>query len=198
MLSLMVHLFGGSVFGLLSRAIDRILPQASLRPVQAVKSDTIRLEAAQPTAAPPAIAKPKPKPPPAPPAARVAPRIVPVPVNPQHELAHITINAPRQNAPSRGQGIAELPQPTPAAPAAPKERYYSESQVAQMNGDFAKAISESHQTLADANAAMQTAPVVTTKRVSMHFNGIHEGLNPGDGVITAIKVERIGDTQDTY
>jgi hypothetical protein len=26
----------------------------------------------------------------------------------------------------------------------------------------------------------------------MHFNGIHEGMNPGDGIISYIKRERIG------
>jgi hypothetical protein len=192
MLSLMAHLFGGSVFGLLSRAINRIVPLASRQAPPAVKSDIIRLERPAPTAAPVAIAKPHPNPPP-PPAPRVAPRVVPAPAPESHEIVHITVNAPRQTAPSRHQGVAEVPDTVPpAAPPEPQRQYYSQDQVEQMNGDFAKAIAESHQTLADANAAMATTPVVTTRHFAMHFNGIHEGLNPGDGVITALKEQRIG------
>ena len=198
MLSLMVHLAGGSLYGLLTRVINRVMPQLASKQSQPVpKSDIIRLEKAQPTAAPVAAAKPQPKPPPPPPPApHVEPHPIVAPVEEHHELAHITVHAPRQTAPSRGEGVAEIPHVVrpAAAPKTPKQPYYSEDQIAQMNGAFAQSISSSHQTLAQANAAMDTAPTMTTKHFEMHFNGIHEGMNPGDGIITYIKYERRGDT----
>jgi len=190
MLSLMVHLAGGSLYGLFAHAVIKALPQlASLQTPPLPRADTIVLEKAQPVARPVAVAKPLPKPPPPPPP---APRVEPVPIvapaQHPHELAHITIHAPRQYAPSRGQGRAEIPHEVlpPAAPNVPKQQYYSENQLAQLNGQFEQSIAESHQTLAQANAAMDTAPVISNKHFQMNFNGIHEGMNPGDGIISVV------------
>ncbi len=199
MLSLMVHLAGGSLYGLLARVIDKALPHlASKRSTDVSRSDIIRLEKVQPAAKPIAVAPPIPKPPPPPPPVpRVRPQPIVAPAEHPHELAHITVHAPRQYAPSRGVSPAEPPQHTvlpPAAPRAPKQPYYSDAQIAAMNGAFAQSISSSHQTLQQANAAVETAPVITQKHYQMSFNGIHEGMNPGDGIITYTKFERHGDT----
>jgi hypothetical protein len=189
MLSLMVHLAGGSLYGLISRAVIKELPQfASLRTPDLPKSDVIRLEKAQQTPAPVAAAKPHPKPPaPPPPVPHVAQQLIPAPVEQQHELAHVVIHAPRQTAPSRGEGFAEIPHVIrPAAgPKVPKHQVYSTDQIADMTGAFAKAIADSHQTVAQANAAVQSAPE-TMKHVQMAFTGIHEGMNPGDGIINVV------------
>lgn len=193
-LSLMVHLFGGSLWGLFERTVDRMIPKpwASLREPLVGKIDKIEIEKPTPQHA---AARPKPPAPP-PPVPHVAPVPVPAPVLQHHELAHITVHAPRQTAPSIGEGVAEMPHVVrPAAgPSSRPHQYYSESQLAKMNGDFEKAISDSHQTLAQANAAVQTVPVATIKHYQMEFAGIHEGMNPGDGIIRYIKKQRIGDT----
>jgi hypothetical protein len=194
MVSLMIHLFSGSVFELLSRAVDRLMPQLASHQEPAVaKSDIVRLEKAQPASR---VAAVHPHPPPPPPARHLAERPIPAPVEQRPELAHITVHVPRQTAASHGEGAVELPHVVSPAvgPRVSPRPYYSQDQLDQMTGTFAQTIAQAHQTLAEANAAMQTAPVVTTKHYEMHFNGIHEGMNPGDGIIEAIKVERIGDT----
>jgi hypothetical protein len=200
MLSLMVHLAGGSLYGLISRAVVKVLPQwASLQTPVLPKSDVIRLEKVQPKAAPVALAKPLPKPPPPPPPVpRVEPQPIVAPVEMQHELAHIKKFAPRQTAPSHGGSVALMPhvtRPAAAPQTTQKQTYYSENQIAQMNGAFEQSISSSHQTLAQANSAMDTAPVMKQQHFQMNFNGIHEGMNPGDGIISVVGVgERKGDT----
>jgi hypothetical protein len=201
MLSLMVHLAGGSLYGLLARAITQVMPALNSKQSQtALKSDIIRLE--KPEVKPAVIAvapkKPLPKPPPPPPPApRIEPQRVIAPVENHHEIAHIVVHAPRQTAPSRGEGVAEMPHVVKpaAAPPVPKQQYYSENQLAQLNGQFQQAIDSSHQTAQQANQAMATAPQVTTRHYQMQFNGIHEGMNPGDGIISVVGVgERRGDT----
>ena len=198
MLSLMVHLTGGSIYGILARAAVKALPQlASLQAVPAPHADVIRLEKALPQQQQAARAKPHPKPPPPPPAPLTAAQPIVAPAEVHHELAHLTTHAPRQPAPSHGQSLAELPrqiQPPAAPPQQPRSQYYSDQQLAQLSGQFQQSIAQSHQTLAQANAAMDTAPVITTKHFQMNFNGIHEGMNPGDGIITPIHWERRGNT----
>lgn len=192
-LSLLIHLVGGSLFGLLSRAINRTIPQGRLRAPDVTKADIIHLEKAPP----PPVARRRPPPPP--PAPILAPRPIPAPRLVLPELFHESRRAPHMPAPSRGTGaLAEPHVVSPAAgPSAAPKRYYSDEQLAQMNATFAQTIA-THQTLAQVNAAMQTAPVVTTKHFEMHYNGIHEGLNPGDGIIEPTKVERRGNTMWYY
>jgi hypothetical protein len=191
MLSLMVHLVGGSLYGLISRAVIKVLPQfASLRAPTLPRSDIITLERAQRSPAPVAVARPHPKlPAPPPPVPHVAQKPVPTAVTERHEIARIVIHAPRQSAPSRNEGATEIPRVVrPAAgPRVPPHETYSDQQLTDMSQQFEKAIADSHQTLAEANAAVQSAPVTTIKHVQIAFNGIHEGLNPGDGLITVIK-----------
>jgi hypothetical protein len=193
MLSLMVHLAGGSLYGLVSRAVVKALPQlASLQTPPLPKSDIIRLEKAQPTAAPVVASKPFPKPvpraAPPPPVPRVAPVPLVAPAEQQHEIVHITKFAPHRQAQSHGPSVAIVPNvPHPAvAPPAQKQPYLSDDRTAQMNSAFEQAIAASHQTVQQANAAMNTTPVVTKTHMHMNFNGIHEGMNPGDGIITII------------
>ena len=191
MFSLMVHLAGGSLYGLLARYVVQALPQlARLQTPDLPKSDVITLEKAQPEQPKPqAVAKPIPKPPPPPPPQpRVKPVVIVAPPEVHHELAHITPHAPRQTAPAQGHSVALAPRTAlpPSAPQAPKSQYYSQEQLDQLNGSFEKSIAASHQTLAQANAAMNTAPQMTTKHYQMQFNGIHEGMNPGDGIISTI------------
>jgi hypothetical protein len=204
MISLMVHLAGGSLYGLFARAVVKVLPQlASLQSPQLPKSDIIRLEKAQPEDRPvTAAAKPVHKqPPPPPPAPRVLPVPIVAPVEQHHEIAHLTVHAPRQTVPSRGAGYVEQPHVVrPAAgPPEPKKPQYSQDQLDSLNGQFSQAIAASHQSLAQANAAMASAPTVTTKHFQMSFNGIHEGMNPGDGIISIIGVgKRVGNVVYYY
>ena len=197
MLSLMVHLLGGSLYGLISRAVVKVLPQwASLQAPVLPKSDIIRLEKALPTAAPAAPTKPivKPAAPPAP-AERVAEQPIPAARQQHHELAHNVAHAPAQAPPSRGEAHTDVHVFRPAVgPKTPARPYYSDQQISQMSGAFEKAISDSHQTPQQANAAMAQAPVMTTVHMAMQVQGIHEGMNPGDGIITVISQKRIGDT----
>jgi hypothetical protein len=198
MISLIIHLFSGSLFELLARAVDRIMPQAASHQEQAtVQSDIIRLERAQPTARPVAVVQPHPHPPPPPPPApHPAVQPVPAPLIVRPEIAHIVVHAPHQYAPSRGEGAVEMPHivsPAAGPPGTPRP-YYSQDQLAQLSSTFAQTIADAHQTLQQANTQMQQAPVVTSKHYEMHFNGIHEGMNPGDGIISFIKFQRIGNT----
>ena len=204
MLSLIVHLLGGSLYGLIARAVVKVLPQwASLQEPPLPKSDIIRLEKAQPTPAPVAISRPIPKvvTAPPPPVERVAPVPIPAPAERPHEIVHIVKNAPQHVQP-QSHGAAAAPAPRifrPAAgPSAPASTHYSDDQMSKMNSAFEKAIADSHQTVQQANAAMATAPVMTTSHFQMHVTGIHEGMNPGDGVITVVKAQRIGNVMWYY
>lgn len=190
MLSLIVHLVGGSLYGLISRAVVKVLPQwASLQAPPLPKSDVIRLEKAVPTPVPVAVAKPVVRPPAAAPRPHEHVAQIPAPAVRRHELSHVVIHAPRQFAPSRGEGVAEPPHVVDAGPKARKAPFYSDEQLAALDSGFAKTIHDSNQTPQQANAAMNAAPVMTTAHFQMHFNGIHEGMNPGDGLITIIKAE---------
>jgi hypothetical protein len=193
MLSLMVHLAGGSLYGLLAQYVVKAMPQlASKQSQQLPRSDIIRLEKAEPEPHPVVVVQPPPRPklqppPPPPPQPLVAPRPMIAPRESHPELAHITHHAPRQTAPSQGRSVAQNEEQPPAAPQQqPNRQQYSDEQLAQLNGAFQQTIQASHQTLAQANAAMETAPVITTKHFQMTFNGIHEGMSPGDGIISLV------------
>jgi hypothetical protein len=202
MVSLMVHLLGGSLYGLLSRVAVKVLPQwASLQTPPLPKSDVIRLEKALPTAAPQAAPKVVVKPAaPPPPSVKVEPVVIQAPVQSKHEIARNVAHAPAQAAPSKGVGQSHVHIFQPAvSPRTPSRPFYSDDQVAKMNGAFEKAIADSHQTPQQANAAMATAPVMTTVHMQMQVAGIHEGMNPGDGIITVIgRPQKIGDTMWYY
>jgi hypothetical protein len=186
--SLIIHLFGGSLLDALSRWLARVMPPphlASLQEPQA-RTDIIRLERAIPTPLPqvPAPAHPHHAAPP-PPAVREAPE--PAPAIVHHEIEHIVIHAPHRDLPVRGPSTATVPREvSPGAPKAKTHPYYSDDQLAQMNASFSKTIADSQITIAAANAAA-ARPVVTVKHYEMHFAGIHEGMNPGDGNIWPIK-----------
>jgi hypothetical protein len=194
--SLIIHLFGGSVWSILARAFDRLTPPprlASLQEPQA-RTDTIQLEKAIPTPVPQVQAPAEHS---APPPPQTLQRPEPAPVTIHHELEHIVVNAPRHLPPQSGPGSATIPrQVKPGAPRS-AHPYYSDDQLAQMNDAFSKTISDSHQTLAAANAAM-AQPVQTIKHYEMHFAGIHEGMNPGDGMIRQVKHWRVGNENWYY
>jgi hypothetical protein len=188
--SLIIHLLGGSVWDELARLFDRLTPQVHLASKQDThaQTDIIRLE--RPVPPPPHHAAP---PPPTP-----IEQPVPAPVDVPHELVHIVHNAPR-SVPPQPIGIGSAHTAVVAKPGAPKSshRFYSDDQLAQMNDQFTKAISDSQETLAEANAAA-ARPVQTIRKYSMHFAGIHEGMNPGDGIITTTKHWRVGDQNFYY
>jgi hypothetical protein len=183
-LSLLVHLFGGSLYGVLAKLFNE-LPHHELASLQ-TSTDTIRLEKAQPTAPPQVVVKPKPVVHPPPPPPPVPHEVVQPKVHvltPPHELVHITIHAPHQT-------------PAVPGPRSKPHQYYSDEQVAQMTESFAKTIASVHQDAQSVTAQVAAAapPVQTIKHYEMHYNGIHEGMNPGDGIISYIKRQRIGNT----
>jgi hypothetical protein len=188
--SLIIHLLGGSVWDELARLWAHLTPEvhlASKEDIQA-RTDIIRLEHDVPP--PPHHAAPPP------PAAIEAPQ--PQPAEQEHELAHITIHAPHRIA-TPVHGPASATNQNVARPGAPKTAhpFYSDDQLAQMSDQFSKAISESHETLAEANAAA-ARPVQTIKKYTMHYQGIHEGMNPGDGIITTTKAWHVGNQNFYY
>ena len=196
--SLIIHLFGGSLWDVLARVFNRLTPPptfASLREPRS-RTDVIHIERAQPTAAPQVAAPAKPHHA-APPPPAVVQRTQPAPTIQHHELEHIVIHAPHRITPQRGPGVATIPRVV--KPGAPRSAhpYYSDDQLARMNDAFSKTIADAHQDLAAANAAM-ARPVQTVKHYEMHFAGIHEGMNPGDGIIRPTKHWRVGDVNYYY
>lgn len=201
-LSVLIHLAGGALWGLFARTLARILPKpvimASLQEPPQPRSDIIRLEH---RAAPARAAhenrvvtvKPHPHP-----VATLAPSLP----RPKHELAHNRANAPAQPPPAAAtKSVAETPKhakPIALAPVPDSKPAYSDRQMAQLGQDFSKAIAESRETLAGVQAATERAPVATIKHYTMHVNGIHEGMNPGDGEIYPISHQRIGNTMWYY
>jgi hypothetical protein len=185
--SLIIHLFGGSLADVLARFFNKITPLPRFASLQEprTRTDIIHIERAQATPLPvvQAPAKPHVAAPP-PPAVVVAPQ--PAPVTEHHELEHIVAHAPHRTVPERGPSTATVPRVT--QPGAPRTAhpYYSDDQIAQMNQSFAKTIASAHEDLAAANAAM-ARPVETMKHYEMHYAGIHEGMNPGDGIIRPVK-----------
>jgi hypothetical protein len=189
--SLILHLFGGSAWDVLARLFARLTPPPKWASLQEEPSRTeiIRIER-------PAQARPQPHHQTAPPPPAVVEQPVPAPATVPHELVHITINAPHRTPPQQGPGQAQVPHEIrPGAPRNPHP-YYSDDQIAQMNDAFAKTIADAHETVAEANAAA-ARPVETMKHYEMHYAGIHEGMNPGDGIIRPIKSWRVGD-EDYY
>ncbi len=203
LLSIAIHVIGGGLWGLFSRVLARIVPKplfmASLQEPPVPKTDIIRLERRVPAAARPAHENRTPK---------VAPRphpiatIAPAPPRPRHEIAHITAHAPAQAAPDRGIAPSVAPprhpKPIALAPVPDNKPALSDGQIQQMGSDFSKAIADSRETLAAVQAQSASAPVATIKHYTFHVNGIHEGMNPGDGEIIAISHQRIGNTMWYY
>jgi len=116
----MVHLAGGSLYGLLARAVNRITPWASKQSQTVAKSDIIRLEKAQPKPAVIAVAPKKPQVKPPPPRrlpARLAAAVI-APVENHHEIA-TSPSTRRGRRRLRGRGVAEMPHVVKPA-AAPK------------------------------------------------------------------------------
>lgn len=202
-LSAFIHLIGGGLWGLFARAIARFVPKpifmASLQETPAPHADIIRLEQRPKAAArqahenrPRAIAPhPHPLATPAPPLTR-----------PRHEIARIRIHAPPQAPPAHAKAVAaQTPRqtkPVAFAPAPDKRPALSDRQIAQLGQDFSKTIADSRETLAGVQAQSEHGQVTTMKQYAVHFSGIHEGMNPGDGEIFAVSKQRIGNTMWYY
>jgi hypothetical protein len=202
-LSALIHLVGGGLWGLFVRALARIVPapvfMASLQETPAPRTEIIRLERRPKTVARQAhenrVTKVAIRPHPV---ATVAPSLP----HPRHEIARIRIHAPVQAAPAHEKALdAQTPRhakPVALAPVPDNRPALSDRQIARLGEDFSKTIADSRQTLAGIQAASEQAPVTTIKHYAVHFSGIHEGLNPGDGEIFAISKQRIGDTMWYY
>ena len=204
LLSLLIHLVGGGLWGFLARAIARIphpLFMASLRETPAPHAEIIRLER-RPKATAPARPQHENR------VVKVAPRPHPVVTlapslpAPRHEIARIRNNAPAQAPPTHAVATAAEPQrhaKSVAVAALPDTKpALSDRQIAQLGQDFSKAIAQSRETLADVQAQSEKAQVITIKHYTVAFSGIHAGMNPGDGEIFAISKQRIGDTMWYY
>jgi hypothetical protein len=199
----LIHLLGGALWGWLFATLAHIMPKpvimASLQEPPQPKADVIRLER---FAAPPARAAHENR------VVKVAPRprpvstVAPALPRPKHEIAHLAIHAPAQPPVDRAaQTVVYTPRrirPVVVAPAPKTKPAFSDRQLAQLGADFSKTIADSRQTLGDVQAETERAPVTTVRHYSVHFSGIHEGMNPGDGEIFAISKQRIGNTMWYY
>jgi hypothetical protein len=203
-LSVLLHLVGGGLWGLFSRLLARFVPKpvflASLQEPPQPKAEIIRIER-PPKAAPRAAHENR--------VAKVAPRphpimtVAPSLPHPRHEIARIRIHAPAQAAPEhvRISAVQTPRRAKPVAMAAPvpdNKPALSDKQIAQLGEEFSKTIADSRQTLAGVQAQSEQAPVITIKHYMVHFSGIHAGMNPGDGEIYAISKQRIGNTMWYY
>lgn len=200
-LSILIHLLGGALWGLFVRALAHLpkpVIMASLRETPPPNAAIVRIEHRAPAPARQAHENRVPKIAPRPhPIATPAPSLP----RPRHEIAHIAAHAPAQPPPARAQAPAQTPRrvrPVALAPVPDSKPAYSDRQLAQLGQDFSKTIAQSRETLAAVQAAEQHAPVTTIKHYAVAFSGIHAGMNPGDGEIFAISHQRIGNTMWYY
>jgi hypothetical protein len=203
-LSVIIHIVGGGLWGFFVRALARIVPHpvfmASLQETPAPRADIIRLERRPKAARARQQHENR--------VAKIAPRPHPVvttapsPPRPRHEIAHIRAQAPAQPPPAREVSSAAEPQrhakPVALAPVPDDKPALSDRQIAQLGEQFSKTIADSRETLAGVQAQSEKAQIITIKHYAVAFSGIHEGMNPGDGEIFAISKQRIGDTMWYY
>ena len=201
-LSALIHLVGGGLWGLFARVLARITPHpvflASLQETPAPNAEIIRIERRAPAAARPAHDD----------SARVAPHphprptIAPAPPRPRHEIARVHVHAPAQPPPAHARSVAVLmprhPQRVAPAPIPDTKPAFSDRKLAQLGQDFSKTIAASRETLAGVQTESERAQVITIKHYGVAFSGIHEGMNPGDGEIFAISQQRVGNTMWYY
>jgi hypothetical protein len=202
-LSVLIHLVGGGLWGLFARLLARIVPApvmlASLRETPAARAEVIRIERRPKPAARQAhenravTVRPHPHP-----IATAAPSLP----HPRHEIAHFRIHAPAQAPPEPAPALAaQTPRrakPVALAPVPENKPAFSDRQIAQLGQEFSKTIADSRQTLAGVQAETEHAQVTTIKHYALAFSGIHEGMNPGDGEIYAVSKQRIGNTMWYY
>jgi hypothetical protein len=203
MLSLLIHIAGGGLWGFFARVLTRITPHptvlASLQEPPAPNALIIRIEHRPRAAARPAhedrARTPAPHPHP-------RPTLVPAPPRPRHEIARIRSAAPPQAPPAQAKSVAlQMPRhirPVAAMPAPDNKPALSDRKLAQLGQDFSKTIADSRETLAGVQTQSEHAQVITIKHYGVSFSGIHEGMNPGDGEIFAISQQRIGNTMWYY
>jgi hypothetical protein len=205
LVSVIIHLTGIALWDRFARALERIVPRnltwaSRQEPPPQRNVEVIRLERPAAAASRPAhenrvvTVAPHPRP--------VA-TLAPAPAKPRHELARLRPNAPAQAPPSAGKTVLAVTprhaKPVVAlAPVPDAKPALSDRQIAQLGEQFSKTIAESRQTLAGVQAASEQAQVTTVRHYTMHFNGIHEGMNPGDGDIFVVQHWRVGDVNWYY
>jgi hypothetical protein len=202
-LSALIHLAGGGLWGFFARALARIAPHpvfmASLQETPAPTAQLIRIERRPRAAARPAhedralTVAPHPHP---------RPTIVPAPPRPRHEIAHPRTAAPAEPPAAQAKSIAaetpRHPRPVALAPAPDTKPALSDRRIAQLGQDFSETIAQSRETLAGVQTESEHAQVDTIKHYAVAFSGVHEGMNPGDGEIYPISQQRIGNTMWYY
>ncbi len=160
----------------------------------------------RPVAPPPVAAAPLPKP---------APKPVETP-RPVHRVRRELAKISPHHAPAPPPVTSELPPDRPEPPAPPETQKValstvhshvaaqhatvptvshdtiSPAQLASLDTQFRKTIAQAQ--AADAPIRPQKATPVTIKHYTMQFQGIHDGLSPGEGYIAPITAgKRIGD-----
>jgi hypothetical protein len=203
MLSALIHLAGGGLWGFFARVFTLITPQpiflASLQETPAPEADIIRLERRPHGAARPAHED---RALPIAPHARPLPTTAPAPPRPRHEIAHLREHAAAQPPPAHAKSVAfETPRhvkPVAPAPVPDNKPALSDRRIAELGQDFSKTIAASRETLAGVQAESEHAQVLTIRHYGVSFSGIHEGMNPGDGEIFAVSQQRIGNTMWYY
>lgn len=202
-LSALIHLAGGGLWGFFARVLARIAPHpvfmASLQETPAPNAEIIRIERRPPAAARPLHEDRAPTVAPHP---HPKPTIAPAPPPPHHEIAHLRVHAPAQPPAAHAKSVAlELP-PHPrrvaAVPVPDTKPALSDRRLAQLGQDFSKTIADSRETLAGVQSQSEHAQIITIKHYGVAFSGIHEGMNPGDGEIFALSQQRVGDTMWYY
>jgi len=190
-LSIIIHFFGGYFLTRFVRYMGEIADRGRAgEPPKTSDIITIEREKPKPPAptAPPAVAKtepvvpvipqlPRPKVIAPPPAAAPHQRVARSLPKTHHEVAHIVVHAPRQEAKSRGEGRPETSQ-------------LSGEQIAQIESKFSKTIADSRTDIKTVTDQVQDSQP-TTKHYSTQFNGIHSDLQRGQGYIHPITLGQV-------
>ena len=208
-LSVLIHLIGGSFWPRAQRLIAKIEKQPDRHQIVAT-SDVIHLEKRavprpQHIAPRPPVPRPQPVTPPKPQAA--PPRIEPLPK--PDILQHPTAVRPR-HAPPVPKANPELARlnlkklesaAKPASVQAPKasedKSALSSDQIAALDQQFARTIAAAR-TDATTITKQTRDPAASIKSYNMSFEGIHSGIHRGQGIISSLSVERRGNLVAHY
>jgi hypothetical protein len=212
-LSVLIHLFGGALWGHVNRLVAQImrrLPEQQPREAEVATSDVVRLEhRTVPRPAQASRSRPPARPvlrPHRPAEKRIAvvpraPIAKPLPHDPKAapsaapELAHRSVHAPLRAAsprPAKPDVAQAAPRAVPATAA--QQAALSAARLAQLNAQFAQTIAASHVDLATIQKQSEERPVAV-KHYPLQFTGMQAGLQRGEGYIEPTTMgQRIGDT----